>query len=54
MFILNMEGGSDFSHKKGGVGKIAGGLFLKKGVSHILIPNNPFECNLFQVFGVCV
>ena len=32
-----MEGGSDFSHKKGGVGKIAGGggvVFKKRGITH--------------------
>ena len=30
-FSQNRGGGSDFSHKKGGVGKIGGGLLLKRG-----------------------
>ena len=47
-------GVSDFSHKKGGVGKIR--FFLKKGgVSLIFILTSPFQCYLFlSVWCVCV
>ena len=51
-------GGSDFSHKKGGVGLIVGVVLKKKGgVLLTFILTNPFQCylslNVWWV-GVCV
>ena len=41
------KGGSDFSHKKGGVGKIgAGGVLLKKGGGITYFHTNSFQCYL--------
>ena len=51
--IFYKKGGSDFSHKKGGLGKIEGVFvvfFKKRGVSFIFILTNPFQ---FECF-VCV
>ena len=46
-------GGSDFSHKKGGVGKT--GRCLQNRVSLIFVPTNPFQCYLsLSVCCVCV
>ena len=46
--VTKKEGGSNFSHKKGGVGKLGGGggLFKRGGVSLIFIATNPFQCYL--------
>ena len=33
--VTKKEGGSNFSHKKGGVGKLGGGGYLKEGVYHL-------------------
>ena len=34
--VTKKEGGSNFSHKKGGVGKLGGGRgYLKEGVYHL-------------------
>ena len=41
------KGGSDFSHKKGGVG-IMGGLFWKGGLSLIFILTNPVSSVIFH------
>ena len=47
-------GGSDFFHKNGRVGKI-GGVVLKRGVSHLFILTNSFQCYLsLSVWCVCV
>ena len=47
--------GSDFSHKKGGIGKIGRGCFKKGVVSFILILTNPFQCYLsLSVWCVCL
>ena len=47
-------GDSDFSHKKGGVGKM-GGCFKKVGLLLIFILTNPFQCYLsLSVWCVCV
>ena len=49
------EGGSDFSYKKGAVGKIGGKVVLKKGVSLIFVLSNPYQCYLpLGVWYVCV
>ena len=45
--------GSDFSLKKGGVGKIRGGCF-KKGRYHSFSYNSPFLVLSFSEFLVCV
>ena len=51
--IIGVQGGSDFPHKKGGVGNI-GGCF-KKGVLFIFILPNLFKCYLsLKVWCVCV
>ena len=41
---FHKKGGSDFSHKNGGVSKIGG--CVKKGVSLIFILANSFQCYL--------
>ena len=51
--LLKKWGGSDFSHKKGGVGKT--GRCLQNRVSLIFVPTNPFQCYLsLSVCCVCV
>ena len=48
-------GGSDFSHKNGGVGKIGGIVLKKEEVALIFILTNPFQCYLSRnVWCVCV
>ena len=47
------EGGSDFSHKKRGVGKIGRLLLKKRGITYF--HTEPFSCYLsFTVWCVCV
>ena len=54
---MERGGGSDFSHKNGGVDNIAGVVLIKEGVLLIFIITNPFECYLslnVWCFYVCV
>ena len=44
---------SDFSHKKGEIGKVRGSFLKKGGVSLIFILTNPFQCYLSECL-VCV
>ena len=53
-FLKKGGEGSDFSHKKGGIGKI-GGCFKKGGVSLVFILTDSFQCYLsLSVCCVCV